>query len=104
MPPPVGEPPVGLPGSGATPTSNLASLSTAVRLPVECHIIAVLPSTKFWRSVPHSIRPFGLRPSLASEVQYWSASTVFGVSKVVCEPAAFISVAPFCLASAPNIQ
>src|SRR2546426_11034932 len=54
LPPPVGEPRCFEAGSMATPKGNLALSFTAVRLPVVCHIIAVLPSVKLWRSVPHS--------------------------------------------------
>src|SRR5688572_27716275 len=60
LPPPVGEPRCLEAGSMATPKENLAPSFTAVRLPVVCHIIAVLPSVKFWRSVPHSTVPSGI--------------------------------------------
>src|SRR6185295_12920180 len=63
LPPPVGEPRCLEAGSIATPKGNLALSFTAVRLPVVCHIIAVLPSTKFCRSVPHSTVPAGITPS-----------------------------------------
>src|SRR5213596_1898095 len=60
LPPPVGEPRCLEAGSIATPKGNLALSFTAVRLPVVCHIIAVLPSVKDWRSVPHSTVPSGI--------------------------------------------
>src|SRR5437879_12625942 len=60
LPPPVGEPRCFEAGSIPTPKGNLALSFTAVRLPVVCHMIAVLPSVKFWRSVPHSTVPSGL--------------------------------------------
>src|SRR5688500_753400 len=60
LPPPVGEPRCLEAGSIATRKGNLALSFTAVRFPVVCHMIAVLPSTKFWRSVPHSTVPAGI--------------------------------------------
>src|ERR671925_1099749 len=60
LPPPVGEPRCLEAGSIATPNGNLALSFTAVRLPVVCHIIAVLPSVNCWRSVPHSTVPSGI--------------------------------------------
>src|SRR3954463_15201010 len=65
LPPPVGEPRCLEAGSMATPNGNLALSFTAVRLPVVCHIIAVLPSVKAWRSVPHSTVPSGITFILA---------------------------------------
>src|SRR5436853_6386841 len=60
LPPPVGEPRGFEAGSMATPKGNLAVSFTAVRFPVVCHMIAVLPSVKLWRSVPHSTVPSGM--------------------------------------------
>src|SRR5919109_2892996 len=65
LPPPVGEPRCLEAGSIATPNGNLALSFTAVRLPVVCHMIAVLPSVNAWRSVPHSTVPFGITWNLA---------------------------------------
>src|SRR3954471_8125133 len=65
LPPPVGEPRCFEAGSIATPNGNLALSFTAVRLPVVCHIIAVLPSLNDWRSVPHSMVPSGITCCLA---------------------------------------
>src|ERR687895_2903535 len=74
LPPPVGEPRCLEAGSIATPNGNLAPSLTAVRLPVVCHMIAVLPSTKFCLSVPHSTVPAGMTLSfLPRPTQYSSA-------------------------------
>src|SRR5919108_3735255 len=82
LPPPVGEPRCLDAGSIATPNGNLALSFTAVRLPVVCHIIAVLPSTKFCRSVPHSTVPDGITPCLRPRsVQYCNALTTSGCVK-----------------------
>src|SRR5947208_16787504 len=65
LPPPVGEPRCFEAGRIATPNGNLALSFTAVRLPVVCHMIAVLPSVKFWRTVPHATEPSGITLCLA---------------------------------------
>src|SRR5438876_7165528 len=79
LPPPVGEPRCLEAGSIATPNGNLALSFTAVRLPVVCHIIAVLPSTKFCRSVPHSTVPSGMTLCLRPRsVQYCRELTTSG--------------------------
>src|SRR5437868_7662726 len=84
LPPPVGEPRCLEAGSIATPKGNLALSFTAVRLPVVCHIIAVLPSVKDWRSVPHSTVPSGITLALAPRSrQYWSEATTSGCAKFV---------------------
>ena len=89
----------------ATPNGNLALSFTAVRLPVVCHIIAVLPSTKFWRSVPHSTVPSGItRAFLPRFTQYCSAAITSGCAKLVRLPSAFIRSWPFSRAKAWNIQ
>ena len=65
----------------ATPKSNWAFFFTAVRLPVECHMMAVLASRKFFLSVPHSIVPEGITPWTAPRSrQNCSASCVAGAS------------------------
>src|SRR5437660_11717208 len=64
LPPPVGDPRCFEAGSMATPKGNLALSFTAVRLPVVCHIIAVLPSRKSVRSVAQSTVPVGITVSL----------------------------------------
>src|SRR5437868_13135880 len=74
LPPPVGEPRCLDAGSIATPNGNLALSFTAVRLPVVCHIIAVLPSVNAWRSVDHSTVPSGITLLFfPSSTQYSSA-------------------------------
>src|SRR5437762_13617841 len=79
LPPPVGEPRCFEAGSMATPKGNLALSFTAVRLPVVCHMIAVLPSVKDWRSVPHSTVPSGITCCfLPRSTQYWSDATTSG--------------------------
>src|SRR5256885_7393379 len=79
LPPPVGEPRCLDAGSIATPNGNLALSLTAVRLPVVCHIIAVLPSVNAWRSVPHSTVPSGITWNLAPKSrQYCSAAITSG--------------------------
>src|SRR5688500_15583323 len=60
LPPPVGERRCLEGGSIASPKGNLALSSTAVRLPVVCHIIADLPSVKACRNAPHSTAPSGM--------------------------------------------
>src|SRR5207302_11294369 len=87
LPPPVGEPRCFDAGSIATPNGNLALSFTAVRLPVVCHMMAVLPSVKFWRSVPHSTVPSGITLYLAPRSrQYWSAEITSGLAKLVWLP------------------
>nr|WP_246670285.1 hypothetical protein [Bradyrhizobium stylosanthis] len=49
-----------LAGGMATPNWNFAASLTAVRLPVVCHIIAILPSRKPVRSVAQSMLPVGM--------------------------------------------
>src|SRR3954462_5025582 len=79
LPPPVGEPRCLEAGSIATPKGNLALSFTALRLPVVCHIIAVLPSVNAWRSVPHSTVPGGITLSFCpSDTQYSSALMTSG--------------------------
>src|SRR5256885_10806730 len=79
LPPPVGEPRCFEAGSIPTPKGDLAPSFTAVRLPVVCHMIAVLPSVKFWRSVPHSTVPSGITLYFAPRSrQYCRAPTTSG--------------------------
>src|SRR5918995_7439561 len=105
LPPPVGEPRCLEAGSIATPNGNLALSFTAVRLPVVCHIIAVLPSRKFCRSVPHSTVPAGMTECfLPRSTQYWRAETTSGCEKLVRLPSRFMRSWPFWREKAWNIQ
>src|SRR5687767_14194128 len=105
LPPPVGEPRCLEPGSIETPNGNLAPSFTAVRLPVVCHIIAVLPSRKFWRSVPHSTVPAGITLCLRPRsTQYCNAFTTSGCVKLVRLPSGFMRSWPFYRENAWNIQ
>src|ERR1051325_7211999 len=84
LPPPVGEPRCFDAGGIRPPKGNLALSFTAVRLPVVCHMIAVLPSVKFCRSVPHSTVPCGITWYLAPRSrQYCSAAITSGLAKLV---------------------
>ena len=75
----MGEPRCFEAGSIATPNGNVAEPFTAVRLPVVCHMIAVLPSVKAWRSVPHSTVPSGITLCFAPRSrQYCSAAITSG--------------------------
>ena len=105
LPPPVGEPRCFEAGSIPTPKGNLALSFTAVRLPVVCHMIAVLPSVKFWRSVPHSTVPSGMTLNFfPKSTQYCSAPTTSGCAKLVWLPSLFMRSWPFSRANAWNIQ
>src|ERR671930_1536244 len=105
LPPPVGEPRCLDAGSMATPKGNFALSFTAVRLPVVCHMMAVLPSVKFCRRVPHSTVPSGITLYLAPRSrQYWSAAMTYGLAKFVRLPSRFMRSSPFSRAKAWNIQ